>query len=124
MPAATVGLLRLARWWGDSAKDVLLSRHHFEMLRIDAGAVAAEMVELHALGDWADKDLPESSVGDTTPPSVANDPIATDAKSPRPRPAAIGVDLELVGNPVEQVALRRPGNYSADRLFADPVLLR
>lgn len=53
MSMNTMSLSRINCRWGDTAQYVGLSRHRFQMVGICACSVAAQMVYLKTLGDWA-----------------------------------------------------------------------
>lgn len=62
MTARTVGYPRLA------PASVLLPRHQFEMIRIHAGPVEAEMVRLQSVGDRLHQSLVDETVSLLHPP--------------------------------------------------------
>jgi hypothetical protein len=41
----------------ESTLDVLHPRHHFHVIRVDAQLVAAQVIDRHVIGDWADDDF-------------------------------------------------------------------
>lgn len=78
-----------------AAKDIGSLVYDLHVSRIDAGAVPAEMIELHSLGYWPAKHFPRYAVGTTHAAWLHRDlPIATWVLAGRPDPAiAALVDL-------------------------------
>src|SRR5690606_2003419 len=76
VPLRAGGLPGVLRCWADPPQVVQPRRHRFEVLVVDAGAVAAEVVELHSGGDGADVEL----VGESVCVSLAGRPVGCDAE--------------------------------------------
>jgi len=82
-------LARVLRGMANAAENVFLARHGVKMGWIHAGSVAAEMIQGHSLGYWADKML----VGHPMHPSgyspSLDKPVSIPDRRANPSPASV-----------------------------------
>ena len=84
---AIVGTPPLARL---PALDVLTARHRFQVRRVDAGPVAAGVVDLYPRGDWPLPPAVAHPMRGEGAPAVPDAPIPILVQARSPLPAAIG----------------------------------
>jgi hypothetical protein len=88
MPADAVGLTSSSGVQALSPEGVLPICHGLQVLRVEAGAVAAQVIDVEPIGDRADPKDVRDTVDPVQSAAKAHPPIAGVLLGPSPEPAA------------------------------------